>query len=66
MGEKLIRNESEQLTRLIFGSNSQFKRTKSLSERKENEIKALETKSEGVPMPERLKEQYPELFGGAE
>lgn len=39
---------------------------KSLSEQKESEIKALETKSEGVPVPERLREQYPELFGGAE
>lgn len=33
---------------------------KSLTKRKENEIKALETKSECVPMPERLKEKMEE------
>lgn len=33
---------------------------KSLTERKESEIRALETKSEGVPMPERLKEKMEE------
>lgn len=39
------------------------KTIKSLSERKESEIKALEEKSEGVSMPDRIKERLEEMRG---
>lgn len=43
--------------------NLRSKTIKSLSERKESEIKALEEKSEGVSMPDRIKERLEEMRG---
>lgn len=60
--KKLIQNTT-QGSYLAQIEDSRERAMKTLSDRKESEIKALETKLEGVPMPEKLKEQYKELFG---